>query len=119
MVRNGFGTQSLSIDFTTIAQWSDTSLFCTSCLHIGQLSIHFPETSNLSNLLFAKPLELNHVNFLPTMGISSKRLISMNVLKPLISLEWSFGWSPYRASFPFTTTSYGIKVTTQAPHHNL
>ena len=75
--RNGLGPQSLSTAFTTIAQWSKTSLRYTYCLHIGHDSIHSSETRTRSNLLFADPLDLNHVKSFPTTGSSKRELESL------------------------------------------
>jgi len=77
------------MDFTTKAEWYDTSLRYTYYLHIGHFCIHSLETSTLSSLLLADPFDLNHVYFLPTIGKFNKKFVSMKLLKPLISLDWS------------------------------
>ena len=113
MVLQGLGPQSLSKDFTTSAQWSETSLRCTYCLHIGHFCNHSSETNTLSNLHMAFPFELNQVYFLPTIGSSINILVSMKLLNLPISLD-----RLSRTLIPFLSPHFLMALKSPQKHQN-
>jgi len=70
-MRNGLGPQSTILDLRTTGQWSEKFLSNGCCKLPGHFASHSGEIRDLSSLLFAALLGLNHANFLPIHGASS------------------------------------------------